>query len=386
METNAPTKFVFLGDYCATGTSVPVLQPEIQKVLSTANVICINFEAPIIAPGQRPSPKAGPAIGQPVAAIEICKQWGVTHFALANNHIMDYGADGLRSTLDHMGEASYFGAGLSFDRAFQPCITELGGKRIALLAFAEAQFGVLKDESDEAQAGYAWVDHPKARQSIRDARAISDHVIVQVHAGLEMIGLPLPEWRLRYRELIDSGADLVIGHHPHVIQGSECYKGKMIYYSLGNFYMDVMLRQADSGSGGVLIVTLGDGGLESEFIPIRVSLSEVELDATGTGMAEYQRLCEKLADESKYYAEIQGVCNEFWKQVYSGYYESALFGLGTRPSYKSVYWLLRRLVGRLLRGQVDYRANELMLVHNIGIETHRWVVERALRKTSGGIL
>ncbi len=365
---------------------MPILQPEIQKVLSSANVICINFEAPILAPGQLPEPKAGPAIGQSVSAIELCKQWGVTHFALANNHIMDFGADGLRSTLDHMGEASYFGAGLSFDRAYQPCIIEMGGKRIALLAFAEAQFGVLKDEADRVQAGYAWVDHPKARQSIIDARAISDQVIVQVHAGLEMVGLPLPEWRLRYRELIDLGADLVIGHHPHVIQGSECYKGKMIYYSLGNFYMDVMLREADSGSGGALIVTFGDGGLESEFIPIRVSLSEVELDLTGSGMAEYQLLCEKLSDETGYYAEIQGVCNEFWEQVYSGYYESALFGLGTRPSYKSGYWLLRRLVGRLLRGQVDYRANELMLVHNIGIETHRWVVERALRNTSSGIL
>jgi hypothetical protein len=150
--------------------------------------------------------------------------------------------------------------------------------------------------------------------------------------------------------------------------------------------MDVMLRQTDRGSGGVLIVTLGDGGLESEFIPIRVSLSELELDATGSGMVEYQLLCEKLSDEPVYFAEIQRVCNEFWEQVYSGYYESALFGLGTRPSYKSAYWLLRRLVGRLLRGQVDYRANELMLVHNIGIDTHRWVVERALRNTIGDIL
>jgi poly-gamma-glutamate synthesis protein (capsule biosynthesis protein) len=383
METEVSMKLVFLGDDCASGTVAPVLQPEIKEVLSSAEIICINFEAPIISPGQRSSPKAGPTIGQPWTAIEICKQWGVTHYALANNHIMDYGTDGLRSTLEHMDETSYFGAGLTFDRAYEPCIIDLGGKRIALLAFAEAQFGVLKDESDEAQAGFAWVDHPKARQSIRDARANYDYVIVQVHAGLEMFGLPLPEWRLRYRELIDLGADLVIGHHPHLIQGSECYRGKMIYYSLGNFYMDVMLRQADSGSRGVLIVTLGNGGLESEFIPLRVSLTEVELDSTEACLDDYQLLCEKLSDESGYYAEVQKVCKEFWEQVYSGYYESALFGAGTRPSYKSTNRLLCRFLGRLLRGRVDSRSNELMLLHNIGIETHRWVVERALRKTSG---
>ncbi len=363
---------------------MPTLGSSLSELVSIADIVSINFEAPIINPGQRSSPKAGPAIAQPVMAIEICKQWGVTHYALANNHIMDYGADGLSSTLNHIGEASYFGAGLSFEQAYQPCISELGGKRIAFLAFAEAQFGVLKDESDEVQAGYAWVNHPKARQSIRDARAISDHVIVQIHAGLEMFGLPLPEWRLRYRELIDLGADLVIGHHPHVIQGSECYKGKMIYYSLGNFYMDVMLKEVDSGSGGVLIVTLENGGLESEFIPLKVSLTEVEFDLTGTSRENYQLLCEKLSDKSGYYSEVQRVCKEFWEQVYSGYYETALFGAGIRPSYKSTYRLLRRLLGRLLRGHKDFQSNELMLLHNIGIETHRWVVERALRKTSGG--
>jgi hypothetical protein len=76
------------------------------------------------------------------------------------------------------------------------------------------------------------------------------------------------------------------------------------------------------------------------------------------------------------------LCDKFWKQVYSGYYESALFGMGTRPHFKSAYIFLRRLAGRLLRERVDSRANKLMLIHNIRIESHRWVVERAISNSS----
>jgi len=230
-----PTKLIFLGDYCAAGVGNPTLAPDLHSMLSTADVVCVNLEAPTISREHRPSPKAGPSICQPASALETCKRWGVTHFVLANNHIMDYGVVGLHATLGQLNEENFFGAGLSFERAYRPCFLEAAGKRVALLAFAEAQFGVLQSNSDREAAGYAWVDHPQARQAVRNARAESDFVIVQVHAGLEMVDLPLPEWRVRYREFIDLGADLVIGHHPHVIQGGECYKGKMIYYSLGNF-------------------------------------------------------------------------------------------------------------------------------------------------------
>ena len=377
---------MFLGDYCNSEQAIPKLAPAVRDLFQSVDLVCVNFEVPIVSLDQIPIPKAGPAIGQPVSSLQTCREWGVTHFSLANNHIMDYGRDGLVSTLNHLQDMTCFGAGLNFHQAYQPCWVEAPGMRIALLSFAEAQFGVLQDEHFGDQAGYAWIEHPLARKAVREAREKADWLIVQVHAGLEMVDLPLPEWRQRYREMIDIGADLVVGHHPHVIQGSECYKGKMIYYSLGNFYMDVMLQQADSGSGAALIVTLGDDGLKTEFIPLKTSLLEVGFDETGNGSTKYQQLCEKLSDNDRYYAEIQHVCNEFWEQVYSGYYESALFGLGTRPRYKSAYQLLRRLGGRLLRGHMDSRANELMLIHNIRIETHRWVVERALRDSSGRVI
>jgi hypothetical protein len=378
-------RLIFLGDYCVSGVGAPTLAQDLQSLLSAADLVCVNLEAPVISQEHQPLPKVGPSICQPAHALETCKRWGITHFALANNHIMDYGAEGLRETLKQLNEASFFGAGLSFEQAYRPCFVEMAGKRLALLAFAEAQFGVLQSESesDGDATGYAWVDHPQARQAVRSARAQSDFVIVQVHAGLEMVGLPLPEWRVRYREFIDLGADLVLGHHPHVIQGSECYDGKMIYYSLGNFYMDIMLNQKDAGSGGALVVTIEADGLKSEFIPLCATLSEVSLDQSGNGEADYRLLCEKMAKELIYLNEVQKICDELWEKIYSRYYESALIGLGTRPRLRSAYVLLRRLVGSALKVRLlDVESNQLMLVHNIRIETHRWVVERALRNSA----
>ena len=77
-------------------------------------------------------------------------------------------------------------------------------------------------------------------------------LIVQVHAGVELLDVPIPEWRAKYRQLIDLGADVVIAHHPHVMQGIEEYKGKLICYSLGNFYFDYPSNHPQWNTGAML--------------------------------------------------------------------------------------------------------------------------------------
>jgi len=379
-------KLLFLGDFCLGNGAVPHLETELKALFSSADLICVNFEAPIVFSSHSPAPKSGPVIYQSSSALQCCREWGITHVSMANNHIMDYGNDGLINTIKQLDGIEYFGAAEHFDEAYRPCLFVKDGMRIALLSFAEAQFGVLQDECNADHAGYAWIDHPRARKAVSEARLQADWVIVQVHAGLEMVDIPLPEWRWRYKELIDLGADLVIGHHPHVIQGSECYKDKIIYYSLGNFYMDTMLSDVYSGSGAALLVTLDGTGIDSEFIPLITSRSKVGFDGTGSGMASYLKLTETISDYKAYYAEIESICDHFWKNVYCGYYETALFGLGTRPNWQSFLRLLRRLAGRILYGQQVSMLHEQLLIHNIRIETHRWVVERALQKLVGRLL
>jgi poly-gamma-glutamate synthesis protein (capsule biosynthesis protein) len=371
-------KLIFLGDLCISSKSQPLLSDSVDSLLDTADFVCVNFEGPIFDSLAKLSPKAGPTISQNDIVLNFIKKCRVTHLNLANNHIMDFGISGLKSTLKKLKTFKVFGAGLSFNEAYKPQIIQYDGKRIVLLAFAEAQFGVIRDSSEKA--GFAWVDSPEARRLIQKARDSADWVIVQVHAGLEMVDIPLPEWRERYRELIDLGADLVVGHHPHVLQGSEIYKGRAIYYSLGNFYMDVMLKQDNPGSGGLLEVTLQNDKISSRLVPLNVTQDLVKIDESKEALNSYKELCKKITNERNYLSEIDQVCDTFWLKVYSRYYESALMGVGTDIRFFSFFRFFRMLLSLILRFRRKARANNLLLLHNIRIESHRWVVERALSR------
>jgi poly-gamma-glutamate capsule biosynthesis protein CapA/YwtB (metallophosphatase superfamily) len=370
-------KLLFIGDLCVSKQNAPELGESISNLFSSADIICANFEAPIIQLGTRAAPKAGPSIHQTEQVLGLLEKCGITHLTLANNHIMDYGESGLRYTLDKLNRYTIHGAGVTFEDAYRPIFHQQDGCKIALLAFGEAQFGALGMEPFQ-QAGFARVDTPLARQAVINASQEADWVIVQIHAGLEMVDIPLPEWRERFREFIDLGADLVIGHHPHVLQGSETYKNKKIYYSLGNFYMDVMLKQANPGSGGLLEVAIEGNELKSKIMPLKVTLAEIDIDSTNEAMSYYQSLCTKIGVDSEYFSEINSICEEFWEEVYSGYYESAMTGLGTTPNFLAVRRIVRRLLGFIVRRRWNNEVNEMMLIHNIRIESHRWVVERAL--------
>ena len=370
-------KLLFTGDLCVSAQNTPELGESISHQFSSADIVCANFEAPIIHLGTRAAPKAGPSIHQTDQVLVLLEKCGITHLTLANNHIMDYGESGLRCTLDRLNRYTIHGAGVTVEGAYKPILHVQDGQKIALLAFGEAQFGALGTEPFQ-QAGFARVDAPLARQAVIKARQEADWVIVQIHAGLEMVDIPLPEWRQRFREFIDLGADLVIGHHPHVLQGSEIYKNKTIYYSLGNFYMDVMLKQANPGSGGLLEVVIKGNELKSKLLPLKTSLTAIEIDSSDEAIRHYQSLCTKISVNIEYFSEINSICEEFWKNVYSGYYESALNGLGTTPKLLAARRIARRLLGLIVRRQWNNELNELMLIHNIRIESHRWVVERAL--------
>jgi len=377
-------KLLFLGDYClGNEDQEPVLSPSLERLFQESDLICVNFEGPIGNTDTPPAPKTGPAIRQSSSAAKLCEKWGITHYSLANNHIFDFGSAGLHSTLKTLGPSKCLGAGPDFDRAYQPLLYESNGLKIAMLSYSEAQFGVLQDDIAQTGAGYAWADHPRARESIKSAREVADWVIVQVHAGLEMEQLPLPEWRQRYREMIDLGADLIVGHHPHVIQGSERYKDRDIHYSLGNFYMDTMLRQADPGSGAALVVDLDSNSISSRLVPLATSLSEISIEETGASMAHYNKLCETLDNPAEYYAAIDKICLQSWETIYSRYYRSALTGMGLNPNVKNAAILIAQIFARVLLQRRAPPENELMLLHNIRIESHRWAVERAMRLKSG---
>lgn len=158
--------------------------------------------------------------------------------SLANNHSGDFGKAAFAEQLALMDKAGlpYFGGGRDATAAHAPWIVERNGVRIALLGYVE--FKPCSFEADASRPGVAWSgEDDDVIEDIIAARRVhrADIVIPFMHWGWEDEPDPSPRLRAFARRMIDAGADLVVGGHPHVTQGAEYYRGKPIIYSLGNF-------------------------------------------------------------------------------------------------------------------------------------------------------
>ena len=127
----------------------------------------------------------------------------------------------MKSTLDecHKNSIKTIGAELSFDKAYDPLVVNIKGIKFGFINASEAQFGALT--TNESESGYAWINHKRINETVIHLKEVEsvDYIIFFAHAGLEHYDIPLIEWRNRYKELCDLGADCVIGSHPHVPQG-----------------------------------------------------------------------------------------------------------------------------------------------------------------------
>ena len=158
--------------------------------------------------------------------------------SLANNHSGDFGKAAFAEQLALMDTAGlpYFGGGRDATAAHAPWIVERNGVRIALLGYVE--FKPRSFEADASRPGVAWSgEDDDVIEDIIAARRVhrADIVIPFMHWGWEDEPDPTPRLRAFARRMIDAGADMVVGGHPHVTQGAEYYRGKPIIYSLGNF-------------------------------------------------------------------------------------------------------------------------------------------------------
>jgi len=198
------------------------------------------------------------------------KNAGFNVFSLANNHIIDWGEQACLDTreLIEKNELYTFGAGKDQNEALKPCIIRLNGLRFAFLG----SVGIpLKDmiwpmkKSGPAQATLA-----QLIESINAVRKDVDYVIVSMHWGTEYEHIPRSHQITWAHGLIDAGADLVIGHHPHVLQSIEIYKKRIILYSLGNFVFDQ--RKLYQKQSGVFSCIFKRGHIDSAcFYPVMVN-------------------------------------------------------------------------------------------------------------------
>jgi poly-gamma-glutamate synthesis protein (capsule biosynthesis protein) len=155
--------------------------------------------------------------------------------SLANNHIMDFGEEAFKKTIEILTSHNipYFGAGLESENFNNPTIIEFADKKIALLGYScPSTHSIFGDKNNN---GSAKLDIDRILKDINYLKLKVDFIIIQPHWGIQEIPFPKFSDREIAHRLIDEGADLIIGHHAHVIQSFEIYKNRYIFYGIGNF-------------------------------------------------------------------------------------------------------------------------------------------------------
>ena len=241
----------------------------VAEQLSSADITLGNLESALGDIGQ-PADKSYTFRAPPVAAESLALA-GFDVLSLANNHALDYGTQALIQASELLSGQSIgsIGAGLNESAARKPLVLEARGLKLAFLAYVDVPIEVLGFDTRQWQAsgnqpGLLWADLPIVEADVKQAREDADIVIVVLHSGFEYVEAPSPHQSEISRAAINAGADMVIGHHAHVLQGVEFFDTGVTVYGLGNFAFEI---DGDPETA-ILNVWLDEHGVrQSEFVP-----------------------------------------------------------------------------------------------------------------------
>lgn len=378
-------KIRFLGDWA----------PGHKKVFmhDIDSLFLINIEGPIIKRNEnipKKIKKAGPYLYSKSLPIN-------NNFVaiLSNNHLMDYGENGLNLTLEELNtrQIKYVGAGKSKKEAKKPLIFCIENLKFALFARCEKQFGIAK-ENISGSAGLE-IDLIK---EIKEIKRKVDFIIVSLHGGAEMLAWPSPKRQDFYRSLIDLGVDIVYGHHAHVPQSWEKYKKGIIFYGLGNFCVDLDKWNSVANTSWSLtpIVKFDKENLEVEekiseieMIHDQIHVKEVKSDKTNKYYKYLKNANRPLKDRNLLNGIWQESSLNNFKKDYSKW-------LGLEISRKYIFYTIIKNIILLIstflpetkikeRLRKNINQKLLLIYHLFSCQTHNESIETALGLLSGEI-
>ncbi|MBO7193918.1 MAG: CapA family protein [Bacteroidaceae bacterium] len=207
-----------------------------KEILESSDINIVNFEAPIINGAITPIKKSGPNLFTSKTTLKTLKDAGFNCITLANNHFRDQGNQGVIDTINAAKEMQmdFVGGGENINDAKQIKYIKTKEKVITLINVCESEYSIATND----YGGSNPIDIISLYNDINEAKTKSDYIIVISHGGTELYNLPTPRMKRLFRHIIDLGADVVINHHQHCFSGYEVYKGKTIFYGLGNFNFD----------------------------------------------------------------------------------------------------------------------------------------------------
>ena len=251
----------FLASYDKSGISA-IADSEMLERMQNADLFVINEEFPFSLRGEAMEDKQFTFRADP-KYVEIFQKMGVDIATVANNHALDFGRDAFLDTLDTLKSAGItcIGGGYHLSEASAPAVQTIKGQTFAIFGATRVSPSATWYASDSQAGLFQTYDATLLNQKIAEAHTEYDHVIVFVHWGIEKNETPEDYQRSLAKGYIDAGADLVVGCHPHVLQGFEYYNGVPIVYSLGNYLFgnrdgDTVLLEVSYDSEGAPSIQL----------------------------------------------------------------------------------------------------------------------------------
>jgi hypothetical protein len=212
-------------------------------------LVVANLESPLVADNFIPVQGKCTLRGN-VGWARVMKETGFDLVSIANNHIMDFGEQGLFSTIEALNDAGirYVGAGENAQKARDPAFIEIGAKKVGFLGRSSVEVSS-PCYAGRNTPGVAFLDTEELLSSIAMCRKSADLVVVMLHWGLEHYLYPSPYQRNLAKKIVSAGAHVILGHHPHVLQGEEKIGKALISYSSGNFLFDEFFWTIESEDG-----------------------------------------------------------------------------------------------------------------------------------------
>ena len=223
------------GDFCIEPNYIgkDLLTDGIKELYKATDINIVNLESPVNKNGDSYKIiKHGPHLQTTEKIFDYLHELNITVVTLANNHLLDYGVQGIETTLEECKKNNILsaGAGINLNEAGKHIIIEKNNIKIAVVNFCEHEWSIATDET----AGANPLDIIENLKQIQQAKATANFVLVIIHGGHEFYNLPSPRMIKQYRFFAENGADAVIGHHTHCVSGYEIHNNVPIFYGLGN--------------------------------------------------------------------------------------------------------------------------------------------------------
>lgn len=372
-----PIKILVTGDFCPHNRIEElVLKSDYQAVFNDfidvfrdndLNVTDLECPLTLLKKGRI---KTGPHQKADPRCIELLQYANIKLTALANNHMMDFGSEGAKQTIELCQQAGIqtIGAGAEAKTARNPFITSIKDKKFAFINVADNEFLTATDGPYQANP----ISPADTYNDIVYARKFSDYVIVIVHGGNEFYHLPSPRTKTLYRFFIDAGADAVVSNHTHCFSGYEVYKQKPIFYGLGNFIYDWPGKINSDWNKGYAVRLLFSENVGFEIIPLKQG-NEIPgiFHLNDEEKVEFQQT---LESRNQIIAD-----NVLLEQAFQQYVEKVtpMYDSFIEPYFGRIYNALRQrgFVPNLLK-----KKKRLLLLNLTRCEAHREVLLRMLKK------